>query len=219
MIRLTTEVRAHDLHRVVCCCLCGTQWEEQLVAVNLLACDQEVGTLCPRCLERRPAELAHELIESATRLRRLREELEAVLVDQPVVVVTTGTGATAEPAACSQGRPTLLDLSRQIREQARRVRPAAVAARRALGAFPRAQARLHPELVAALPHRPWVLDQTELVCLLAAGLARLDAWPATVDEVVRAERRRLTQRYVGVAEHDARRAVEGRFTEFLVSPG
>jgi hypothetical protein len=55
---IRVEILQHGEYRAAACCLCGAEWDENLLAVALFTGGQLLGDLCPRCLSRTPGEAA-----------------------------------------------------------------------------------------------------------------------------------------------------------------
>ena len=80
MFDLSTTIVHHDLYRVIPCCLCGAEWEEQWVSVALLIQGKgTLGDLCPRCLVTTPKSRAHRLHELGQRLGNFTAQVQEYL--------------------------------------------------------------------------------------------------------------------------------------------
>ncbi|MFO0925470.1 MAG: hypothetical protein U0736_00295 [Gemmataceae bacterium] len=186
----------HGSYREVACCLCGKEWAEQLVGVALLYRARAVGDLCPRCLDRTPA-------ESVAILFRALASTDAPTDGLP-------------PADLGRRVEELLARSAAVQAVSRRVRQFS-ASQREESAQARGEVRRTIEELAAnrrLRTAPPDEDGLGWLIDLTAQLAGLDGWPTTVNDVIRAERSAFLQR-VALSESDLDRVVDARYREAL----
>src|SRR5262245_6327123 len=62
MSRLSIHTEIYPTFRLAGCCLCTQPYQEQYVAEILFLDDNLLGEICPRCLNRHPAEVASGLL-------------------------------------------------------------------------------------------------------------------------------------------------------------
>ena len=84
VLPLSAVLSKHGRYREIPCFFCRTYWEERLVGVKLLRDADELGSLCPRCLNYTPRQNATWLREYGNSLREALTALNSSLSTKPV---------------------------------------------------------------------------------------------------------------------------------------
>lgn len=223
---LRTELLVHSEVRTVPCCLCGSEWEEQLVGVALIAGQSILGDLCPRCLNRKPA-------DTAVQMKTLVSELLGSPVEGALPPGAGPERLKYWTAQLRQWSDHLLSLAKLACAVSAELRAAVdksrqeradnwATLRRTIAESRRLRSRSDVTLDArwepqggATPGVPWPAGETRGLLLLADRLAVMEQWDTTVEEVVEAERLTFRQRYGWFDDQLLERVVDNRYRDFL----
>jgi hypothetical protein len=216
MFDVTTAILHHDLYRVVPCCLCGAEWEEQWVSVALVVKERPLGDLCPRCLGSVPKTAARRVHEFGKRLQavygQMREYLTQPLPQMPpmgnVEEIKAATAKVQERAA------QLRALGQQQREiTAQRFG----FSRQSLSQLTKLQQDLS-RLFLDLRRQGMPLGEGQELVALETSLSQLEHWPTKLAEVIKLERSYYRQQFREASDHEIRRTVDDRYFQFLTQP-
>jgi CheY-like chemotaxis protein len=214
MFDLTTSIIHHDLYRVIPCCLCGAEWEEQWVSVALLVQgERQLGNLCPRCLASTPKARASRVRELGQRLASMHSQVRDCLT-QPLPQVPPPGNVEALQAQAALMRERT-DRMRAATQQWRETNAQYWGVTRQSLAH---LAKLHQELHRLLSETRRLgapVSEGQELAVLENSLVRLDHWPTKLAEVIQLERNCYRQQFTDPTEHAIRRAVDDRYYHFL----
>jgi len=214
---------------LVQCCFCAKAWEEQWVGIGLAENERIVGSLCPQCLLRPPAETADMLRENGGILRDEVDYLwKLSRLKLPPLEGELGAEVVRVMAESAKlGHLLKLNLARATAHHARtrklidelsRIRDETAAIINEMR-----RTRRHEEghnLAGAVV--PTLLDTLEelttdavVVLYLAGRLPHEDHWPTLLSEVIEAERKCFSERVIDATRKDIKRVVDDRYHVFL----
>jgi hypothetical protein len=214
---LSTRIIHHDLYRLIPCCLCGAEWDEQWVGVTLFVREQPLGDLCPRCLNRSPQEGARRMRDLYQRLAHLYVQTRELLTASPPskMLPDTVEELQAEAARVRERTEQLRNITKQRRALATEFHTISAQTQAQLLKLQMDFRRLREAL-------RWSGGGTETdlpeVEVLEHGLVQLEHWPTKLAQVIQAERACFLQQVTGMEELFVRRAVDDRYHQFLASP-